>query len=327
MDGESLIRRARAFAADYAFAALLAAGVVLGGGAVASGLPVFLDALMPSIAAQATPQIYVPHDHVRLMLPDFPASAFAPQLLYPVTAKPFPAWLTTMRAAHPAIAICIDDLGEDLAGTDKAMALPKQVALSFLPFADATPFLAQEARKAGHEVLAHVPMQAIGPADPGPMALTVGMTPDEVRRRLDWDIARVPGLAGINNHEGSRFTSDAAALQPVMADLKGRGLFFFDSRTSGGSKGEAVAAAAGVTTAGRDIFLDDDQSAAAIGKQLADLAAIARHQGVAIAIGHPHDVTLAALAAWLKQDHGVQLVTLSEAMKLKRGGAMAVAAR
>lgn len=328
MAGESVIRRMRAFAADFAadgvFAALLAAGLLLGGGAVASGLPLFLDALLPDIAAQATPQVRVPHDVVRLMLPDFPASGFAPQILYPVTARTVPAWLTTPPASHhPVIAICIDDLGEDIAGTDKAMALPKDVALSFLPFADATPFLAEEARRGGHEILAHVPMQAIGPTDPGPMALKVGMAPDEVRRRLDWDIARVPGLTGINNHEGSRFTSDAAMLAPVMADLKARGLFFFDSRTSGGSKGEAAALAAGVATGGRDIFLDDDQSAAAIQKQLADLVATAKRQGVAIAIGHPHDATLAALAVWLKQDHGVQLVALTEAMRMKSGVALA----
>lgn len=327
MDDESLIRRGAAFAAEAAFAALLLAGLVLGADRVAAGVPRFLDAALPSIAAQATPQLPVPHDHVRLMLPDFVASTFAPQVLYPVTARPFPTWLTTVRAAHPVIAICIDDLGEDLAGTDKAMALPKPVALSFLPFADATPFLADEARRAGHEILAHVPMQAIGPTDPGPMALTVGMATDEVRRRLDWDIARVPGLVGINNHEGSRFTSDAAALAPVMADLKTRGLFFFDSRTAPSARGVEAAQAAGVMSAGRDIFLDDDQSGAAIQKQLADLVATAKRQGVAIAIGHPHDATLAALAAWLKQDHGVTLVTLSEAMKLKRGGDIAVAAR
>ena len=64
-------------------------------------------------------------------------------------------------ARRPVIAICIDDLGEDLAGTDKAMALPKAVALSFLPFADATPFLAEAAARKGHLVLAHVPMQAL----------------------------------------------------------------------------------------------------------------------------------------------------------------------
>ena len=122
---------------------------------------------------------------------------------------------------------------------------------------------------------------------------------------------------GVNNHEGSRFTSDAGALAPVMAALKARGLFFFDSRTAPGSKGEAAAKAAGVASVGRDIFLDDDQREAAVTAQLNALAAAAKRDGVAVAIGHPHAATLRLLKEWLAQDHGVKLVTLEEAMRAK----------
>src|SRR5476649_2689461 len=72
-----------------------------------------------------------------------------------------------------------------------------------------------------------------------------------------------------------------------------------------------------VMTAGRDIFLDDVVREDAVRQQLDALAAMARRQGAAIAIGHPHDVTLKVLAEWLAQNHGVELVTLSEAMKRK----------
>ena len=143
------------------------------------------------------------------------------------------------------------------------------------------------------------------------------MAPDEIARRLAWSLERVPGAVGVNNHEGSRFTSDQAALAPVMAILKARGLFFFDSRTSGGSKGEAAAKAAGVDSIGRDIFLDDDQSEGAVTAQLNALAATAKRQGIAVAIGHPHAATLRLLKAWLAEDHGVKLVTLPEAMRAK----------
>ena len=84
--------------------------------------------------------------------------------IIPSRASPLPDWLRgdrsgtagaalalrmPRRRARPVIAICIDDLGEDLAGTDRAMALPKQVALSFLPFAETTPFLARSGRAQG----------------------------------------------------------------------------------------------------------------------------------------------------------------------------------
>ena len=145
--------------------------------------------------------------------------------------------------------------------------------------------------------------------------------------RIAWNIARVPGLSGINNHEGSRFTQDAASLAPVMRALAARHLFFFDSRTGPQSKVAIVAEAAGVMTAGRDIFLDDDASPAAVAAQLEALERQAKRGGVAIAIGHPHDVTLRMLAAWLGRDHGVTLVPLADAMRLKQARATAFASR
>jgi polysaccharide deacetylase 2 family uncharacterized protein YibQ len=348
---ESLIRRLP----ELVFALLFGGGVVLGGDAALAGLPKFLDATMPGMAAKADAQfdaqfdaktgLDAPHDTARLSLDQgFATSSRAPRLLYPVTATPMPAWLVEairvnrltpgMRVAEasapvqkPVIAICIDDLGEDLAGTDRAMALPKEVALSLLPYAETTPFLAEAAARRGHLVLAHVPMQALNGKDPGPMGLKPGMPPDEIARRLGWNLARVPGLVGINNHEGSRFTADAVALAPVMATLKARHLFFFDSRTGPNSKVGAAARGAGVMTAGRDIFLDDDQSEAAVSAELEMLAREARRTGIAIAIGHPHDVTLKLLAKWLAQDHGVTLVPLDEAIKLKAERATAVAVR
>jgi polysaccharide deacetylase 2 family uncharacterized protein YibQ len=337
MSRDPLIRRLP----ELAFALLFGGGLMLGGDAALAGFPRLMDAMTPDMAAQANvkPGVSRLQDSARFALPDgFAQSRFAPQVLYPVTTKPKPDWLVeAMRtgaspvppnaSGRPVIAICIDDLGEDLAGTDKAMALPREVALSFLPYADATPFLAGRAAKRGHLVLAHVPMQALNGKDPGAMGLKPSMTADEVARRLGWNLARVPGLVGINNHEGSRFTADAALLAPVMATLRARHLFFFDSRTGPQSGVAEAARAAGVRTAARDIFLDDDPRAPAVRAELEMLAREARRSGVAIAIGHPHDVTLKLLAQWLAQDHGVTLVPLDEAIRLKSERATALAAR
>jgi hypothetical protein len=223
---------------ELGFAVLAVAALALGGGAALDGASLFVAALTPGMTAQAQG---APRDGtMRLALSGFGESRHAPQVLYPVVARAMPGWLRAApaRKAPPLVAICIDDLGEDIAGTEQALRLPKAVALAFLPYAAATPDFAARAREEGHTVLAHVPMQPLGRSDPGPMALEAGMAPDEILRRLNWSLARVPGAAGVNNHEGSRFTSDAGALAPVMAVLKARGLFFFDSRTSAGSKGQ-----------------------------------------------------------------------------------------
>jgi polysaccharide deacetylase 2 family uncharacterized protein YibQ len=345
MSRESLVRRL----SEFAFAVLFGGGLVLGGGAALAGIPRFFEATLPGMAARADAQPV--HDVVRFALPPkFLKTGFddrAPQVLYPVTASPLPDWLTqaieearsgpppALRGVHEmapvhtraVIAICIDDLGEDLAGTDKAMALPQSVALSFLPYAETTPFLAEAAARKGHLILAHVPMEALGPHNPGPMALKHGMDADEIARRLGWHLARVPGIVGMNNHEGSRFTADPRALVPVMATLRARHLFFLDSRTGPDSQAMAAAQAAGVMTAARDVFLDDDQSPAAVAAQLELLAREAKRTGIAIAIGHPHDVTLALLKKWLAEDHGVTLVPLDEAIRLKGQGGSTVVSR
>jgi polysaccharide deacetylase 2 family uncharacterized protein YibQ len=336
MDRESLIRRLP----EIAFSVLFGTGLVLGGSAALAGIPKFLEAAVPGMAAKAAPPDGMAHGVARFAVPQgFTESRYTPQVLYPVTPSPMPDWLNqailemrsgpppVFRGARPIIAICIDDLGEDLAGTDRAMALPQAVAMSFLPFAETTPFLAEAAARKGHLVLAHVPMQALGHEDPGPMTLKTGMAPEEIARRLGWNLARVPGLVGINNHEGSRFTADAVGLAPVMATLKARHLFFFDSRTGPDSRVPAAARSAGVMTAGRDIFLDDDPREAAVSAQLEMLAREAKRSGVAIAIGHPHDATLRLLKDWLAHDHGVTLVPLDEAIRLKAGRETAVAVR
>jgi polysaccharide deacetylase 2 family uncharacterized protein YibQ len=112
-----------------------------------------------------------------------------------------------------------------------------------------------------------------------------------------------------------------------MATLRARHLFFFDSRTGPESAVAQAARAAGVRTAARDVFLDDDPRAPAVSAELEMLAREARRTGVAIAIGHPHDVTLKLLAQWLAEDHGVTLVPLDQAIRLKAARRTAVAAR
>ena len=325
MTRDSVIRRLKWFVRchgwDSAFALLLAAAMLVGSAPAQKGLARLAGS--PAMAAEASERS--PAATAGVALSGFPDSgAFAPQLLYPVVNHGIPAWLhsvstaaprRSVRPVNPVIAICIDDLGEDIAGTDKAMALPSAVALSFLPYAQTTPFLAVEAARKGHEILAHVPMEALGATDPGPMALKVGAADND--SRLAWHLNRVPGISGFNNHEGSKFTADAASLIPVAKMAAARHLFFFDSRTMADSKVVSVARRAGVDSAARDVFLDDDQSELAVRKQLMALAAVAKRQGVAIAIGHPHDVTLKLLAAWLAEDHGVTLVPLSEAIRLK----------
>ena len=301
-------------AVEAAFWFLLVVAIGVGGTTALAGLPKLAGLLAPrslfAAEARSEPKLGLPWASV--MLAPFAAPASA--------APPAPRL--------PAIAIVIDDMGSDAAINRRAMALPRAVALSFLPYPVETPMLAREGAISGHDILVHVPMQAeSGGENPGPMALRLDLPPTENVRRLDWALARVPGYIGINNHEGSAFTQNRAALVPVAEALYDRHLFFFDSRTTPLSQVVPVARAFGVPSAARDVFLDDVQSEDAIGVQLTRLEKEARVHGVAIAIGHPHAVTMAVLSRWCANLRGYRLVPIADAIRMKTEREMNVAVR
>jgi uncharacterized protein len=240
-----------------------------------------------------------------------------PPMLPPATGTP--AWLRYAVPApaignRPLVAIVLDDLGLDRARTAEAMRLSGPLTLSFMTYASDLAAQTQAARHAGHELLLHVPMEAVDPrADPGPHGLFTALSRDEILERLRWGLDRFDGFVGINNHMGSKFTADERGMAPVMEELHARGLMFLDSRTTPSSSGLRLAIAYGVPHAARDVFLDDDQTRAAIDKQLVRVEQLARQHGSAIAIGHPHDATIAALKAWLPLlgEKGLVLVPVS----------------
>ena len=216
-------------------------------------------------------------------------------------------------------------MGNDAVQNRCAIALPKEVSLSFLPQPVDTPRLAEEAKRAGHEILVHVPMESPRRNDGSlDMALRRDLSGEENVRRLEWALSRVPGYAGINNHEGSLFTPDRLALIPVAEAMYGRGLFFLDSRTTALTQVVPVARAFGVPSSDRDVFLDDDQASPAVAAQLRELEKVARSQGVAIAIGHPHAATLDLVTRWCASQQGFRLIPASTAIRLKTEWEMGV---
>jgi polysaccharide deacetylase 2 family uncharacterized protein YibQ len=237
-------------------------------------------------------------------------------------------WLRNAQPApktggRPVIAIIIDDLGVDKRRSERMAQLKGPLTLSYMTYADDVARQAHDARARGHELMVHVPMQPQSRSyDPGPEVLEVGLAPDEIRRRLDWGLSRFDGYVGINNHMGSRFTSDAAGMRVVMAELRRRGLAFIDSVTSERTVGAEEARHYGVPFAARHVFLDNDQGVAHVRAQLAKTEAYARKHGAAIAIGHPHDGTIEALAGWLPglEGRGFVLVPVSTIVRMGNGG-------
>ena len=265
----------------------------------------------------ARPTVVAPPAGPALVAPP-PGPAFVMPALGPLPAGEA-AW--RHYAVHagpedgrPMIAIVIDDMGLDRKHSDEAAELPAPLTLSFMTYTEDLPTQVAAARAHGHEIMLHVPMEPQAPrVDPGPNALRVNLDEDEIKRRMTWDLTRIDGIVGINNHMGSRFTEWPQGMAPVLAMLRERGLFFLDSRTTPHSVGIDLATEIGLPHAARDIFLDVDLTDPAVATELAKTEAVARRNGIAIAIGHPHDPTLTELRRWLPtaEARGFRLVPVS----------------
>lgn len=230
-----------------------------------------------------------------------------------------PAWRryavgAVVPEGRPLIAILIDDAGLNRRNSARLVALVGPLTLAYMTYADDLEKQSAAARARGHELMLHMPMEPLDDGeDAGPNALETGLDAGELRRRLLWGLDRLHGYVGVNNHMGSRFTAWEPGMAMVMEELKRRGLLFVDSRTIGDSLGASMAERYAVPHADRDVFLDNDEDGAAVAERLTELEAVARRRGMAIGIGHPHDGTLAALAAWLPTlaEKGFVLVPVS----------------
>lgn len=205
---------------------------------------------------------------------------------------------------HPQLVIIIDDLGASVQTAARLAALPYPVTFSILPYNVRARKVADLARRHDRELLLHLPCEPVGyptKADSGPGTLKVAMNDAALERTLVEDLGHLPDVDGVNNHMGSRLTQDARAMRIILAHLKGQGKFFVDSVTTGHSAVPQVAKTLRMRYYRRHIFLDNTQSERVILLQLQKAESLARRNGIAIAIGHPYQSTLAALEAWAKK--------------------------
>jgi polysaccharide deacetylase 2 family uncharacterized protein YibQ len=229
-----------------------------------------------------------------------------------------PAERSPVRPGQARLAILMDDLGSDRGAADAIFSLRVPITVSVLPFHAHSQEIAHKARQHGCEVMLHLPMQSLANESPEQQELRPGLSLDQVRSTVEKMLDAVPEADGVNNHQGSQATADAALMNELMHVLNDEGVFYVDSRTTAATVAFDAARREGVRTAFRNVpFLDDVQSKDAVKQQLQVAIQLAKQKGEAIAIGHPHAETLAALGELLPQakKEGVQLVLVSELVR------------
>jgi polysaccharide deacetylase 2 family uncharacterized protein YibQ len=224
------------------------------------------------------------------------------------------------KKVGPRVAIIIDDLGSNKRRARELINLEAPITLSFFPLSSGSRKLAQEAFKKGKEVILHMPMEPYGfpGKNPGRGALLMSMTEKELRRQIRENLETIPSIKGVNNHMGSRFMEDDHRVGILMRELKARKLFFLDSRTTSKTVGYRAAKEVGVKTGQRNVFLDNNSyDEAEIRRNISELAEIAKNEGKAIGIAHPHRSTIRSLREMIPRlrETGIEIVPLSDLME------------
>ncbi|CNC78284.1 hypothetical protein B7R74_09140 [Yersinia pseudotuberculosis] len=199
------------------------------------------------------------------------------------------------------LSIVIDDFGYRPQNENKILQMPLPISVAILPNAPYAREMATKAHNQGREILIHLPM---APQSKQPLerdTLQPSMSSEEIQRIIRQAANNVPYAKGMNNHMGSAMTASLPGMQKVMQALGSYQLYFLDSVTIGNSQASKAAEGTGVKVIKRKIFLDDSQNEAAIRQQFNRAVELARRNGSAIAIGHPHPATIKVLQQMLPQ--------------------------
>jgi len=232
-----------------------------------------------------------------------------------VHAKPS----TSKMELRPRIAIVIDDLGKENHIFQELLRWDLPLTLSVLPFSPHGKTIGQEAHQRGKEVILHLPMEPQGypKIQPGEGALLQEMDEEKLLRQLSEDIEAIPYVKGVSNHMGSRLTEDPEKMKIILSELKRRGLFFLDSRTTPQSVVLQTAKSLGLKALERSVFLDHSQNEDDVKKQMEQLIRVSLSTGRAIGIGHPHPSTIKSLKEMIPKmkEQGIEIVPLSSLLE------------
>ncbi len=210
----------------------------------------------------------------------------------------------------PKLTIIIDDVScaSDVKSI-KSLNMP--LTMSFLPPSLAHPNSARLAELENFYMV-HLPLEAMHYSAEEKFTLRACDTKEMISHRVQEIKSLFPRVLYMNNHTGSRFTSDERAVRDLVAALSEEGIGFLDSRTTAKTKVPKVMKSLGRHYLARDIFLDHESNVPYIEEQIKKAIKKAKEHGSAIAIGHPRKETLQALRNSRKALQSVELVYLNK---------------
>src|SRR5215468_8251993 len=244
-------------------------------------------------------------------------AASAPVLPRPKELSPPPAATPSPgRAGALRIAVIVDDLGARRDVFDGLREIRRPLTVAVLPGLPLSEWTAREALQSGMEVLLDLPMEPyrFPEVDPGPGALLMAMSAQEMQAQIGAHLASVPGAVGVTNHMGSRMTEDRARMRTVLEVIAGRRLFLVDGLTSNLSVAYDEAKAQGLRAGRRQVIVDHGAGESGDRVRWDEVAWWAETRGEVIVIAHGHPLTARLLREYVPrwESRGMRLVPVSQ---------------
>lgn len=216
------------------------------------------------------------------------------------------------------MAVLVDDCGYDLQPVEALTSLPLKMTFAILPFKDNSTAALEVILSAGREAMLHLPMEPLDAAQMSEQkTVKVSMTSGQIKELTAAAIDSLPGISGVNNHQGSRATADTAVMKAVLSVIGEKGLFFIDSNTTANSVGSKTAAALGIPTGKNGKFLDNSTDPEVIKQAIWAAAELADSNGSVIVICHARPGTVKAWQSAYKElmATGLQFVSVSDLLQ------------
>ena len=214
------------------------------------------------------------------------------------------------------IAIIIDDLGYYPELNSELLKLEESLTLAILPSLENTEKAVNDFKgRDNFELILHMPMEPIDEIHREDFMLFIDHSKEEMKDLFSDALIQMNGQAvGVNNHKGSKFTSNSEKTREFLELVRDENLFFVDSYTIGTSVGYDLAKELSISTAKRDVFLDYVDEKEGIRDRLRELEELALERGWAIAIGHHKENTIRVLQEELPKmrERGIKFVKVSE---------------
>jgi hypothetical protein len=246
-----------------------------------------------------------------------PPSSPSPRPVQPHAAQPPPASPPPQASvSSPRVAVIVDDLGGRRDVFDPLRDIRRPLTVAVLPGLPLSEWTAREAAAAGMEVILDLPMEPyrFPEVDPGPGALLMAMSPQEMQAQIGAHLASVPGAVGVTNHMGSRMTEDRVRMRTVMEVLAGRRLFLVDGLSSNLSLAYDEAKSLGLRAGRRQVIVDHKGGEAGDRVRWDEVASWAERRGEVIVIAHGHPLTARLLREYVPrwEARGIRLVPVSQ---------------